>query len=155
MSVLIVSPVHFRLLLWRNWSVHQRARRKEDMHSNIKARLSMSESPFWESHLEMARFSERSLPYSYDSPFHRWDQSLEEVNIWIKPPPGVTTQHLDIKVTVYTLKFYFCRNLILGLTYVSFIPMFLLCYRSLTCIYGWASRAIHLFLTKILVVKSC
>lgn len=30
---------------------------------------------------------------------YEWEQDLEEVNVWIKPPPGVTTQHLDIKIS--------------------------------------------------------
>ena len=29
---------------------------------------------------------------------YEWDQTLEEVNVWIRPPSGVTSQHLDIEI---------------------------------------------------------
>ena len=29
---------------------------------------------------------------------YEWDQTLEEVNVWIRPPPGVASQHLDIEI---------------------------------------------------------
>ena len=35
---------------------------------------------------------------------YEWDQSLEEVGIWIKPPPGVTSKHLDITIASGHLK---------------------------------------------------
>jgi hypothetical protein len=31
---------------------------------------------------------------------YEWEQSLEEVNIFIKPPPGVTARLLDVNITV-------------------------------------------------------
>jgi len=35
---------------------------------------------------------------------YEWEQSLDEVNIWIKPPPGVTSKHLDIDIKYTHLK---------------------------------------------------
>ena len=35
---------------------------------------------------------------------YEWDQTLDEVNIWIKPPPGVLAQHLDIEITCTKLR---------------------------------------------------
>ena len=35
---------------------------------------------------------------------YEWEQSLDEVNIWIRPPPGVTAQHLDIVITHEALR---------------------------------------------------
>mmetsp|Transcript_58202 Transcript_58202/g.116984 ORF Transcript_58202/g.116984 Transcript_58202/m.116984 type:complete len:252 (+) Transcript_58202:44-799(+) len=32
-------------------------------------------------------------------PVYEWDQTLDECNIWIKPPPGVMAAHLDIEIT--------------------------------------------------------
>jgi len=33
-----------------------------------------------------------------DRTIYEWDQSLDEVNIWIAPPPGVTASMLDIAI---------------------------------------------------------
>ncbi|CAK4082697.1 unnamed protein product [Aphanomyces euteiches] len=30
---------------------------------------------------------------------YEWEQSLEEVNLFIRPPPGITASHLDCKIT--------------------------------------------------------
>jgi len=35
---------------------------------------------------------------------YEWEQSLEECNIYIRPPPGVTKHHLDIEITTDRLR---------------------------------------------------
>ncbi len=35
---------------------------------------------------------------------YEWDQTLDEVNMYIKPPPGITARALDIEITVKHLR---------------------------------------------------
>jgi hypothetical protein len=43
---------------------------------------------------------ENRLKFEYEGrTVYEWEQSLEEVNIYIEPPPGVTRAMLDVKIT--------------------------------------------------------
>ena len=46
----------------------------------------------------------RPLPNCTDRTVYEWEQSLEEVNMYIAPPPGITAHALDIKIDVTHLR---------------------------------------------------
>lgn len=53
----------------------------------------------------MDKIEYKRLKYEYQGrTIYEWEQSLEEVHMYIKPPPGVTAKMIDCKITAGRIK---------------------------------------------------